>query len=89
MIPVGTYSIKMVWSTRFDRPTPHLLDVPGRTEIELHGGNKATDSDGCILCAEKRLDDWTISEAKPATDAIEEALNQAEANNETNTITIS
>jgi hypothetical protein len=68
--------------------TPHL-DVPGRSEIELHGGNYATDSEGCILCAEKRISDWEIFESKPATDAIEEALQASEANNEVNTITLS
>ena len=88
MVPVGTYPIKMLWSPRFDRMTPHL-DVPGRSEIELHGGNHATDSDGCILCAEKRISDYEIFEAKPATDAIEAALNAAESDNEVNTIVIS
>jgi len=88
MIPLGTYPIAMLWSPRFNRLTPHL-DVPGRTEIELHGGNVATDSDGCILCAEYRTSDYEIYESRPATDKIEEAMNQAEANKETNTITIS
>jgi hypothetical protein len=87
MVPAGTYPLKMLWSPRFERITPHL-DVPGRSEIEMHGGNVATDSDGCILCAEKRISEYEIYESKPATDAIEEALNAAEANHEINTITI-
>lgn len=88
MVPLGTYPIKMLWSLRFERKTPHL-DVPGRTEIEIHGGNVATDSEGCILVAEKRISDYQIYEAEPATTAIEEALESAEANGETNTIAIS
>lgn len=88
MVPTAIYPIQMIDSPRFGRKTPHVLNVPGRTEIELHGGNFATDSDGCTLCAEKRLSDYQIYESKPATDAIEEALSQAEANGETNTIDI-
>lgn len=87
MVPEGTYPVKMAWSHRFDRLTPHL-DVPGRTFIELHGGNKAEDSEGCILCAEFRLNGYEIYESKPATDAIEQALRNAEANSEVSTITI-
>jgi hypothetical protein len=89
MIPTGVYLIKMIYSDRFQRMTPHLLNVPDRTEIEIHGGNYATDSDGCILCGDHRLSDYEIAECKPATDAIEAELNSAEANGETNTITIS
>jgi hypothetical protein len=88
MVPAGTYPIKLSWSPRFQRDTPHLLYVPGRSEIELHGGNHATDSDGCILCAEKRISDWEIYESKPATDAIETALRDAETAGEVNTITL-
>lgn len=88
MIPLGTYPVKMAMSHRFDRMTPHL-DVPGRTYIEIHGGNIATDSEGCILVAEKRISDYEIYESEPATTAIENMLNQAEQNNEVNTVTIS
>lgn len=87
MIPVGTYPVKMAMSHRFDRQTPHL-DVPGRSFIEIHGGNHATDSEGCILVAEKRLSDYEIYESAPATNAIENMLIQAEANGEMNTVTI-
>jgi len=88
MIPTGTYPIKLEWSNRFQRKTPHLQDVPGRTAIECHGGNEAEDSEGCILLAEKRMSNWFIHESKPATDTIESSLAQAEANSEVNTITI-
>ena len=87
-IPTGIYPVKMAMSHRFDRMTPHL-DVPGRTYIEIHGGNVATDSEGCILVAEKRISDYQIYESEPATTAIENMLAQAEANNEVNTVTVS
>lgn len=88
MIPAGTYRIRMVWSSRFERMTPILLSVPGRNYIELHGGNRAENSEGCILCAEYRMSEYEIYSSKPATDAIEEALLSAEANGEVSNITI-
>lgn len=88
MIPTGIYPVKLSWSPRFERNTPHL-DVPGRSEIEMHGGNVATDSEGCILVAEKRISDYSIYESEPATTAIENMLSQAEANKEVNTVTVS
>ena len=87
MIPSGSYPVKMAWSHRFQRMTPHL-DVPGRQYIEIHGGNIATDSEGCILAADKRMNEYRIYEAAPATEEIEEALLAAEANGETYTVTI-
>ena len=88
MIPTGSYPVKLAMSRRFQRRTPHL-DVPGRTFIEIHGLNVATESDGCIGVADKRMSDYRIYEAEPATNYIEEALAAAEANGETNTVTVS
>ena len=88
MVPAGTYPVKLAMSHRFQRLTPHL-DVPLRTEIEIHGGNVATDSEGCVLLAEKRIDDYHIYESEPATTAIEDALRAAEANGEESSVTIS
>ena len=88
IIPPGTYALKLLPSERFKRLTPFILDVPHRTAIEMHGANRAEDLDGCIGCAERRLNDYVIYEAEPATDAIEDALQSAEANGETNIITI-
>jgi hypothetical protein len=87
MIPAGSYPVKLAMSHRFSRMTPHL-DVPGRTFIEIHGGNTATDSEGCVLIGEKRLSDYMIVESAPATSAIENMLMQAEDNNEVNTVVI-
>lgn len=89
LIPPGTYGVQLLLSRRFGRRTPHLIDVPGRTEIEIHGGNRATDSDGCILVAEKRISDWLIYDSLPATSKIELGLMLAESLNEDSTVTIS
>lgn len=88
MIVGDTYPVKLLWSPRFNRNTPHILNVPGRSEIEMHGGNYAEDSEGCVLCAMNKLDDYTIAESKQATDLIESRLSQAESAGEVNTVTI-
>lgn len=48
-IPAGIYQVVITLSPKFGRLMPHLLNVPGRTEIECHWGNTVVDTDGCIL----------------------------------------
>lgn len=48
-IPFGHYQILMYASPRFKRMVPLLLNVPGFSAVEMHGGNDAEDTDGCIL----------------------------------------
>jgi Steigviridae/Suoliviridae L,D-carboxypeptidase/transpeptidase len=87
-IPRGRYQVKMQESARFGHPTPHLQDVPGFTEIEIHGGNTAKDTEGCILVAEKRLNDFEIYESEPAINDVYTAIQAAEANGEEIWITV-
>lgn len=55
-IPTGTYLCQLVESPRFGL-VPRIMDVPGRTNIEMHPGNLVgdteaglvSDSAGCIL----------------------------------------
>lgn len=48
-IPAGTYKVALLWSAHFNCLTPHVLDVPGFTEIEIHWGNYPKDTEGCCL----------------------------------------
>jgi Family of unknown function (DUF5675) len=48
-IPPGDYAVTMGWSPRFERRVPHVVDVPGRTDILVHPGNTSADTKGCIL----------------------------------------
>jgi hypothetical protein len=50
-IPTGQYTCKMVQSPRFGK-TWEIVDVPGRTNILFHAGNRVDDSLGCILLAQ-------------------------------------
>lgn len=50
-IPVGTYRVERSTFNKPRVPYPcwHLLDVPGRTEIKIHGGNTMHDVVGCQI----------------------------------------
>lgn len=48
-IPAGTYTAKRRFSPKHHGEVFGLLDVPGRSDIEIHAGNNAADSLGCIL----------------------------------------
>ena len=52
-IPEGNYSIELKEYGRFydkyKHPIIKLTDVPGRSEILIHKGNYAKDTQGCIL----------------------------------------
>jgi hypothetical protein len=54
-IPRGTYRVDITFSNRFQRDLPLLVDVAGFVGIRMHPGNKATDTDGCLLPGEDRL----------------------------------
>lgn len=57
-IPNGTYIVKLLWSQRFQMMTPHVLNVPGFTEIEWHPGNRPENTEGCTLVGETRDTDY-------------------------------
>lgn len=49
IIPAGTYGLDIYSSPHAGHDVPLLLDVPGRSYIEVHSGNLPCDSKGCIL----------------------------------------
>lgn len=53
-IPVGLYNIGLYDSPHFGRVVPILKDVPDHDYIEIHWGNWATDSKGCIILGTTR-----------------------------------
>ena len=53
-IPAGRYLVILAWSERFQQLTPHLQDVPGFTEIEIHPGNFPSDTEGCTVVGTTR-----------------------------------
>lgn len=51
-IPEGIYELVVAWSDHFDMFLPHIMNVPGRTFIEMHPGNSTVDTEGCTLVGE-------------------------------------
>jgi hypothetical protein len=60
-IPAGTYQVILMWSNHFGRVTPHVLNVPGFTEIEWHHGNYPKDTEGCALVGTSRGPDVVLN----------------------------
>jgi hypothetical protein len=48
-IPPGMYPVTNRFSPRFGRNVPHIDDIPNRSDILIHYGNTAKDTNGCIL----------------------------------------
>ena len=48
-VPPGVYRVAWYLSPRFHRRMLVLLDVPGRSSIEIHPGNIASQSLGCLM----------------------------------------
>ena len=66
-IPQGTYNVISYPSPKFGRLMPLLVGIPGRSNIEMHWGNTAEDTDGCILLGRTRDTDY-IGESRMAFD---------------------
>lgn len=48
-IPPGTYRVEEYSSPHFARQMPLIVGIPGRSGIEIHYGNFADETRGCIL----------------------------------------
>jgi hypothetical protein len=87
-IPRGHYKIALDWSPKYGRDMPHILDVPGFQGIRIHSGNKADDTEGCLLVGQERTENY-IRNSKLAFDALLMKLNLAWAKGEEAWITVS
>jgi hypothetical protein len=60
-IAAGTYRVVLSLSPHLDYVCPEVLDVPGRSAIRWHIGNKPEDVLGCIAVGEQRSTDWVAN----------------------------
>jgi hypothetical protein len=63
-IPHGAYEVVMDYSEKFKKLLPHVLNVPMFTGIRIHAGNKAEDTDGCLIIGLTREVDWVGNSRK-------------------------
>ena len=60
-IPNGRYLVKLTYSTKFKRILPELINVNSFSGIRIHSGNFSTDSLGCILVGENKVEGGVIN----------------------------
>ena len=88
-IPPGAYPVHIRWSNKFKRMSPFVDHVPGRSAIEVHDGNVATDSEGCILVGLERNGDGTeLYQSDLARQALQAKIAKAQASNESVILTV-
>lgn len=68
-IPIGSYKVELLPSHHFKTITPHILDVPGFTDIEIHWGNAPQDTEGCLLVGDTADKDW-VGQSRTTFDAL-------------------
>lgn len=88
-IPAGTYNVVRYASPKRGYMVPLLVDVPGRSEIEMHIGNYPYNTDGCILIGSMRINAQMIGESEAAFNEFMAEFELAFANEESVTLTIS
>lgn len=72
-IPAGTYELTLRMSRKHGRLIPHVENVPGFSEIEIHIGNFPHDTEGCTLVGKTREAD-AIGLSHAAFDALFDTL---------------
>lgn len=53
LVPVGFYPLTVYFSPHAGHLVPLIQAVPGRDYIEMHCGNKFSDSKGCVLVGQE------------------------------------
>lgn len=86
-IPAGEYPVHIYHSAKFGRDMMHVDNVKGRSGIEIHSGNKADDTEGCILLGLVRGQD-TISDSRSAVGILQRWVQSCINNKEDITLSI-
>lgn len=86
-IPVGTYQVTWTYSPRFKKMLPLVNGVPGYEGIRIHAGNKAKDTEGCILCG-RNTEPGMVTNSRYWTNKVNSMIEDAIKRKEQVTITI-
>ncbi|OYU80773.1 MAG: hypothetical protein CFE23_07310 [Flavobacterium sp. BFFFF1] len=68
-IPKGRYELTITMSNRFKKELPLLINVPNYEGVRIHPGNKAEDTEGCILVGKTKTTDF-IGNSRDAFEAL-------------------
>lgn len=80
-IPAGNYEVTITYSERFKKPLPLLHGVKGFEGVRIHSGNKAEDTEGCILVGQTRSENF-IGGSKAAFEPLYAKIEKALSANE-------
>ena len=69
-IPAGRYRVLITMSPRFGKLLPLLNDVPNFSGVRIHPGNKAEDTEGCLLPGETNPSPYTVGNSGKAFAAL-------------------
>lgn len=75
-IAAGTFRVILTPSLHLHYVTPEVLDVPSRSHIRWHIGNKPEDVLGCVAVGQTHTTDW-VSASKAAFDKLMTLLGTA------------
>jgi hypothetical protein len=75
-IPLGTYTVVIDFSQRFQRMMLHVLNVPQFEGIRIHAGNTIANTEGCILVGED-IEGLTLLRSRLALESLEHEVRQA------------
>lgn len=87
-IPAGNYPVERLWSNHWNAMMPHITQVPGRSEIEIHIANFPHEILGCMGIGMKRISDTEIGESGEAFEEFNVDFENAIAAGEPVTISI-
>lgn len=54
-IPTGTYNVVITYSPKFNKDLPLIENVKGFEGIRIHTGNRADQTEGCILVGHNKI----------------------------------
>ena len=76
-IPTGEYEVVINFSKKYQRLMIQIMNVPMFEGIRIHSGNKAEDTEGCILVGTRKSIDWisnSVKAYKPLFEKIDKAF---------------
>jgi hypothetical protein len=54
-IPTGTYNVVITYSPKFNKDLPLIENVKGFEGIRIHTGNRADQTEGCLLVGHNKI----------------------------------
>jgi uncharacterized protein DUF5675 len=85
----GTYPVVRLWSNHWNQMMPHVLNTPGRSEVEIHVANFPHDILGCMGIGRTKVSEIEIGQSRDAFEEFNTDFDNAISAGEAVTISIS